>query len=639
MKRLLLHLPLALCICLGSPLHAQSTPTSAQEEATGTHAAPLAIDGTPIPWVEFASWLGQLQGPTRIEDYVRQVLIEREFKAAGLQLDASEVEARVQAEIRLRVDGAFEGVRAGWLAELKQLGLTEASYLAERSREVQLELLVDRLAQSRRVITQDNLRSAWEREHGPAGRAMHVSRIFLSVRSVPQPEGITRDENIARQELAKAEALERAMLVFRDLENGADFAASALAFSEDDASRDQGGALPGTLVLSDWPGIDREALLALEVGDVMTPFHAGGGYNILRLDRMTVTPFEQVAKRLEQELKAAPADQVEVAKLRASLQAAAQIEWLPELRRDVDGQTPRLQRPVVVVDGQALSREAFERWLLASHGRNFLRTFMEHRWIAEQARLAHCEPSALDVEQRVQADTDRQIASFFKGDREAWLADLAGKGQSLEDHMRLVQLRTRHNLRAERLALRERQVTEDMVRRAWELRYGVDGQALDVRFLMRTIPLPAEGSLTSVEQVDAYIADQSREIVAFLGLLRERVEDGEDFGALVRTHSDDPLTRDRGGRQANRFELHKWSAEVQSAVRKLQPGGVTEPVAMSQEFFLFELVGLLHVPFEDVADELRAELQTRRPSAVEIAGFINEKTRTITVEALPGLLE
>jgi parvulin-like peptidyl-prolyl isomerase len=140
--------------------------------------------------------------------------------------------------------------------------------------------------------------------------------------------------------------------------------------------------------------------------------------------------------------------------------------------------------------------------------------------------------------------------------------------------------------------------------------------------------------LTTEEELQAYLARERSAALELLEGLAARVRDGEDFGALVRTYSQDPLTRDRGGRGEGRFELHTWPEEVQQRLRALEPGGVIGPLEVGGEFLLLELAGRVLVPLEEVADALRAELLVRPPTQVEVAGFVNQLTREVRVDLL-----
>ncbi len=610
-----------------------------QETPREPQGSPLAIDGVEIPWAEFANWLVVVQGFNNLDSYVESYLIQREFDAAGLVVSTQEVHQHIVAEVEDRVSRAFDGNRQLWLDELQRLGQDESDFLAERTWEVRRMLVLEKLVQSRRVVSEEQVRLAWEDEYGPGGRQMFVSRILLRVRAGVQATGTTRDESQELGRKAQQETLARAQELFERMQREGEFGRYVPEFSEDIQTRKKGGILPDAVIPEDWPGLDFDALVKLEIGGLLPPFLSSGGYNLFQLDRVEVTPLETVQAQVRTRLEQASADQMEITTLLSSLRESANIELLDEVRRSATTENTRFSRPVAIVDGKPLLRSDFARWLVSSRGQPLARGFAQQRWAQQRAIALGLEPTELMIEQRVQKELDNQIQAFFGGDREKWANDLLKKGRDISATMYQAKLRTHNNLRAEALMLRERVITEEMIRREWEERYGADGRAPDIRFILRNIPDPEPGQLETNEDLAKYIAEQSAEAKSFLAQLGERVADGEDFGALARTYSEDPKTRDLGGRGAGRFELHTWPEGIQEALRALKVGQVSVPLELSNQFFLFELAELVHVPLDSVREELRKELMTRPPSAVEVSAFINESTRSMVVEVLPEMVK
>jgi parvulin-like peptidyl-prolyl isomerase len=613
-----------------------SSPSPAASELPGP---PLSIDGEQVPWSDFAGWLVLLQGRSNLERFALDRLAERAALEAGVRLKREELLRRIDEEIELRVQTTFGGDRAKWLDELTRLGQTPEALRTERLEIMRRQALTNELVRRSRVVSPEQIRELWEGRYGPEGRRLRVSRLFLQVDPPEQPPGTSREEAKALGELAQRETLKRAEDLHARLVAGADFSQLVREFSNDMISRPAGGRLDKALEPADWPGLERKDLRGKEVGALLPPFYSRGGYNLLRVDAVELTPLETVAATLERELADAPADALEAQALNNSFLDAARLELLAELDREVALDAERLARPVLMINGEAVSRSEYARWLMRARGRPLLRTFMQHRRVAALAAAAGLEPTSVEIEQRVQVDLERQLQIFFQGDRQAWLDDLRASGGSVESFLHVARQRTRHNLRAERLLLAGRVITPELLRATWEERYGEGGQSLDVRYILHQLPPPPEDSVGTEEELAAYVERETRVSLDFLAGLRERVQNGEDFGALARIHSQDPESRDLGGRQPGLFELHTWPQDVQAKLRALTPGGVTEPVQLGKAFFLFELAGRVHVALEDVEDELREELRTRRPSQVEVSGYVNQLTSEVVVEALPGLYE
>ncbi len=629
----LFKLLIGLLLCL--------VPQSSQAQSAGTlpHAPPLSIEGELIEWSEYASWLVRLRGRDHVESFARRFALERESRAVGIELDLAALKAEVQSEITQRIERAFGGDRSQWERELAIQQLTPESHAAIRLDELVVERTTQALVQRRRVLSEAQLVRAWEREYGPQGTTLQLSRLFLGVELPAQPPGATRDEVLELGRKARAQALVRAKQLTAELERGAEFEALVEEHSQDATSRARGGKLEGDFIFKDWPGVRPADLLNLDVGQTSEPLYSRGGYNIFRVDVREQHPLEEVRAEVEELARGEAASASEAAALKAELFNALHIEVLDELDHAVSSTDPRLARPVFIIDGEPITRQRFAEWLVPTRGRTLVSVFVAHRTVDSLAREAGLSVSRVEIDTRASEDTQQLIQLFHKGDRDEWLAELGAKGQTEADFLRRVRLLLAHTLLAEKLLLARREVTPELIERTWRERYGEGGRSLDVRFIMKTIPTPAQGVLTSQADIERYIEEQTAAAMAFLAKLRARAQQGEDFSALARTYSEDPRTRDRGGRGVGRFALHTWPQEVQETLKQLAPGEIAPPYAMTNQFFLFELAGVVEVPLEEVREALALELRDMRPSRVEVAGFVNEQTRGLEVKVLPGMSE
>ena len=56
----------------------------------------------------------------------------------------------------------------------------------------------------------------------------------------------------------------------------------------------------------------------------------------------------------------------------------------------------------------------------------------------------------------------------------------------------------------------------------------------------------------------------------------------------------------------------------------LKGGEVTQPVRLLGGCGIYQVLKIEHTPLEEVKDDLHASLMKQRPSAVELAGFVNQ---------------
>ncbi|MFT7669888.1 MAG: hypothetical protein ACI8X5_002595 [Planctomycetota bacterium] len=612
-----------------------------QESVTEKVPPPaLSIDGQPIAWNEYAQWLLLLQGEGNSEEFISNYLVTQAAQEGGITATNEQLLKSVNESVNVRVERAFNGDRNLWVAELERLGQTPEIYFEERLTPARFEFQIDELVKARRIVTDEQVRDLWESRYGPEGRAMQMSLLFLKISAPAQPQGTSRDENIQLSENAKNETFARANKLLANIREQGNFEEMVQEHSGHAASRAKGGKLEGPLVLTAWPGASREGLRALKVGEVLEPFFGDGGVNLLRLGSFTKTLLADVEASLRDELQNMRADQAETAELIKSLDplGAAAVTLTEEMNRKVSAEKPRSDRPVFQIHNEPVTRRQYSRWLLARRGRPLIRTFAQHRYTLERAHDVGIVLTSVQIEQRVEEDLGRQIELFFKGDRDAWLTNLANDGKTVSSFMHVARIRTAHNLRAEQIILLDRQVSDEDVKREWQDRYGKDGRAMDLRYIMRRIPEPLEGQLTTEAEINAYIAAKTQQGLEFLSELRQRAQNGEDFAALARTYSEEAESRERGGRPMERVKLHEWPEDLQKMLWALKPGEMTVPVEFGMgSFFLIELAGLVHVPLEEAEAELRADLQKRRPGQVEVSSFLNHATRTMQVKALQGM--
>lgn len=93
-----------------------------------------------------------------------------------------------------------------------------------------------------------------------------------------------------------------------------------------------------------------------------------------------------------------------------------------------------------------------------------------------------------------------------------------------------------------------------------------------------------------------------------------RARAGQDFAELAREWSDDPGSRDQGGR-LGRFPVDELSQQFRAAIDGLPEGGVSDPVGGSAGFFVLKVLdraGGGAWSYEEVADRLRRVVEEQK---------------------------
>jgi len=276
---------------------------------------------------------------------------------------------------------------------------------------------------------------------------------------------------------------------------------------------------------------------------------------------------------------------------------------------------------LLTIDGSSLTRDDYLPWLLAAFGELDARRMAETVRIEHAAHAEEIQVTPEEVRARSLADLEVEIEHDHRGDRSAWRKELALTGRNHEQFMRELEIRKRHDLLVEELLLRERVVSEDELRSAWQERHGTDGRTIELRWIRIDAQSAAELEAARLEAAD----------------LRRRLGEGEDFATLAELHSDDAVTRARGGRPTQGFRLAHLPAPLAAAVRALAAGDVSDPLPHEQSVWLFEVTAIRVTPFDDVRTGLLEELRTRRPTEVELATKRIQLTRDVDVAVLPAM--
>jgi peptidyl-prolyl cis-trans isomerase SurA len=144
-------------------------------------------------------------------------------------------------------------------------------------------------------------------------------------------------------------------------------------------------------------------------------------------------------------------------------------------------------------------------------------------------------------------------------------------------------------------------VSEDEVKKLYDERYGHAKPGVRIRVLHILIPVPADAPQSQREE--------ARELTK---QLRVKAKESGDFSALARKYSAAP-TAAQGGITV--FREADAPPEIKGAIEGLKPGEVSEVIETAHGENLFQYLDRFDpadVPYEQVADKLRAELMERQ---------------------------
>ncbi len=598
----------------------------------------LRIDGVEVPAEAYARWLVLNVGERQARVFGREYFaVEREARALGVEATEKECARRVDADIEERIEKAFLGRKSDWLAELERTRRTEAAVRLQREIEARPHILVEKMVAIDRVVPEQKIERDWEFEYGRLGRKYELSMTKVLV-VVPSETGQTRDAWNAGREKVMAAGREKALAVRTRIVAGEEFGRVARETSDDPETRDSRGVPARGFSHFGWPRSFMDELEKLPVGAVSEPLFARGGWWVVRVEAVHETPLESVRDTLRERLEKKGPEPDEVAMVLERIRYATEVRVLPTMYEDSgDSELAGPNQPILEVDGEPVGRGEFARWLVGVQGEAMIQRFLEDFVIEREAKKVGITVTKDEIEARVRLQLEARIAEGHKGTRESWHLFLAMNGRTEESFVRTLAERTRTDLLAEKLLVRDRQVTPEDVKQRFASQYGADGERIEARWIV---------VLNRVETVDPDWTrdDLIRELVAAhergranTSELVRRARAGEDFAQLAREHSDDAPTRESGGLLVERFRADVYPEGFGAAVANLAVGEVTDALDYANSWATFQVVKRRKVTFEEVRDELAAELATLRPSGLRVNAHRNALTQSTKLELLGGL--
>jgi parvulin-like peptidyl-prolyl isomerase len=620
-------------------LQAGSATAASPAGTTPSTPAPfLRIDEESIPGDVFVRWLMATQGEHQARDFaVKYWVIDREAQRLSLEPPEAEIGRAVDAQIRQRVAGAFLGSPDEWRAELARTGRTEPGVRRQRLVELRPELEARAIAAVDRVVPEYVIEREWELRYGRKGRRYDLRMLRIQV-VVPSTPDMTREEWEAGRKTAMDEMKEKARGVRERALRGEDFGLLASRYSDDPDTRDHRGVPTGGFRHFGWPHVFLDALESLKPGEILEPTYARGGWWIVELRSVSLTPLESVRRAIEADLLARGPEPYEVGMVMDRLADGVRWDVLPAMIQEPsDEEGLAALEPVMRIDGEPVARGVYARWLVDTIGETLVDPFAEEWLLRKKAHAAGIVVDEAEVARRVREYVQARIDSGYKGSREAWLAYLDLGGRNEDAFVHEVTWRTRLDLLTEPFYLRERKIRPEDVRARYLGEFGPDGRRVEARMIFVGIHPAAPAPDATREDLDRAMGTASSAARKRAELLVARARAGEDFAALAREASDDAKTREQGGRLSGRFRPDEWPAPVASAVLALKTGEVCDPVLDGHDWLVFQVVSERRSKFEDVEKEIEEELRAERPLPGDLAAYRNSLRKEARVEILPGL--
>src|SRR5262245_60234441 len=223
-----------------------------------------------------------------LERLIDDELILQQATELKLTITSEQVDASIE-EIKRQNNIDDEQLRQA----LKGQGMTMAAYRVDLKRQLLRYRVINIAVGSRVTISDEDVKAYYDR-HMKSGENVQVraSHIFVSI-----PENA--DQSVVSEKQAQAaKLLERAR-------SGEDFAKLARQFSDDPATRAEGGDL-GYFGKDMLPKAIEEMVFAMKPGDIRGPVRADRGFHVIKLvDRKAkeAKPLEEVKDDIRMQLR------------------------------------------------------------------------------------------------------------------------------------------------------------------------------------------------------------------------------------------------------------------------------------------------------------------------------------------------
>jgi parvulin-like peptidyl-prolyl isomerase len=623
---------------------AQTPAGTSKPDVTATHAsvpdagAVMRIDGREIGAEEFGRWLIDMEGMQLAHSFGEQWLVRRAAQQQNVEVTPEQVSHELDGEIATRIHGAFLDKKAGWLDELRRLGRSEGGHRAQRTVELEPLMLAIELCRRERVVPEEKIRRDWELFYGPGGREYELRGIKFLVEVITPDTGAPREQYDENRRRAFSAQLSKALECRERLNAGEDFGALARELSDDPISRANDGRITSKFRRPGWTDEFVAMLAQMKPGEISQPMYAKGGYWIMQLVSVVTTPYEQVRDQLEQRLIELGPEQDESGATWNRIVKDMHVQILPSMYQE-GALTRETTEPVMglTINGTPVPRAEFATWLLHSRGEADATFFAEHWVTLRKAESLGVTITPEEVEARCGAAMDRMLGEQYDGSREQWLEYLHKHGRDEASFQRQLRRRQYVDGLCEKILFSQRHITEDNVRQRFKQIYGENGRWVEARVIqVEFVPPEIEPGLTREDFDKRLQAARAAQRSAF-AKVRERLENGEDFATLARTLNSDANLRNSAGKLSGRFRPDEWPDEVSAEVMALEPGKLAGPLDTGKSFTIFEVVSSRAVPYEEVHDELKHELETARILDGNLQIYRNVLLKEAHFEVLPPM--
>src|SRR5688572_1698317 len=272
------------------------------------------------------------------------------------------------------------------------------------------------------------------------------------------------------------------------------------------------------------------------------------------------------------------------------------------------GADPRFPPGVVArVNGRDGTVDEYAGYLLASIGKSRLDEYVDRLLLDAEAKSIGITVTQEEVEASVEERLDRTIKGLYKGNKEAYAANLERRRSSVEEERARLRQDRYYDLLREKVILKTREVGDEDIRREFERVHGEGGVRYTLRhILVSTRPAPSRPEEAAPGDDAAKAAAEPARTKAEA---RERAEKilgeirgGLDFVQAVKQYSDDQFTKKNDGRIPT-YRKGAYGNDFHAAVEGLSPQSPVSAIVEAKGghgYHIIQLVEKIETKLDDV---------------------------------------
>ncbi|UQZ84910.1 Foldase protein PrsA 3 precursor [Paenibacillus konkukensis] len=230
------------------------------------------------------------------------------------------------------------------------------------------------------------------------------------------------------------------------------------------------------------------------------------------------------------------------------------------------------------------------------------------------ARADDKAKTAADEKTKTQMDQIKAFMGMQEGGMDKQLKDASITEKDLETFV---------SRSMQAIEAMESKVTDDQVKAEYDKNIAADKNVYDVATVRHILVGTTDAATGKETRSKEDALKRAKEV-------QDKLKNGGDFDALAKEYSDDPGSKDNGGKYEN-VEISQWVPEFKKAAAELPLNQISDPVETSYGYHVMKVEARKTKTFDEVKEDLRSQL-----AETQIYDFVDKELPTmIETNTLP----